>query len=116
MLKRVRLPKPAASATCVDVVSQLQEGEMEILCVFVPKRSGLLPGVPTCEEEGFGAVYGPSSRGFFMPKGADAALLAIDLQHHHFDFLRGRDDLARMDVLLGPRHFADVHQALDAGL
>ena len=66
----------AASATCVDVVSQLQEGEMEILCVFAPKRSGLLPDVPTCEEEGFGAVYGPSSRGFFMPKGADAALLA----------------------------------------
>lgn len=66
----------AASATCVDVVSQLQEGEMEILCVFAPKRVGLLPDVPTCEEEGFGAVYGPSSRGFFMPKGVDAAVLA----------------------------------------
>lgn len=61
----------AASATCADVVSQLQEGEMEILCVFAPKRVELLPDIPTCEESGFGAVYGPSSRGFFMPKGAD---------------------------------------------
>jgi len=66
----------AASATCADVVSQLQEGEMEILCVFAPKRVELLPEITTCEEAGFGAVYGPSSRGFFMPKGVDAAVLA----------------------------------------
>ena len=32
------------------------------------------------------------------------------------DFLRGRDDLARMDVLLGPAHLGDVDQALDARL
>ncbi len=32
-----------------------------------------------------------------------------------FDFLRGRDDLARMHVLLGPAHLRDVDQALDAG-
>src|SRR6266700_7729951 len=46
----------------------------------------------------------------------DAALDRIDLEHLHFDFLRGGDDLARMDVLLGPRHFRDVDQALDARL
>jgi hypothetical protein len=34
----------------------------------------------------------------------------------HFDFLRGRDDLAGMDVLLGPAHFGDVDQAFDARL
>lgn len=61
----------AASATCGDVVAQLKEGEMEVLCVFAPKRSALLPNVPTCEEAGFGAVYGPSSRGFMMPKGVN---------------------------------------------
>src|SRR5690606_18515908 len=33
---------------------------------------------------------------------ADAALVGIDLQHHDFDFLAGRDDLAGMNVLLGP--------------
>jgi hypothetical protein len=39
---------------------------------------------------------------------ADAALVAVDLEHHHVDFLRGRDDLARVDVLLGPAHLGDV--------
>jgi hypothetical protein len=34
----------------------------------------------------------------------------------HVDFLRGRDDLAGMDVLLGPGHFGDVDQAFDARL
>ena len=42
--------------------------------------------------------------------------LDVDVQHHHFDFLRGRHDLARMDVLLGPAHLGDVHQAFDARL
>ena len=46
----------------------------------------------------------------------DAALGHVDVQHHHFDFLRGRDDLARMDVLLGPAHLGDVDQAFDARL
>src|SRR5205085_2583364 len=44
------------------------------------------------------------------------ALDRIHLQHLHFDFLRGGDDLAGMHVLLGPRHFRDVDQAFDARL
>src|SRR5580698_8563902 len=44
------------------------------------------------------------------------ALDRIDFEHLHFDFLRGRNDLARMHVLLGPRHFRDVDQAFDARL
>ncbi len=40
----------------------------------------------------------------------------IDLEHHHFHFLRGGDDLAGVDVLLGPAHFGDVDQAFDARL
>ncbi len=46
----------------------------------------------------------------------NAALDRIDFEHLHLDFLRGRDDLAGMDILLGPRHFRDVDQALDARL
>src|SRR6185295_13259055 len=34
----------------------------------------------------------------------------------HFDFLRGRNDLAGVHVLLGPRHFRDVDQAFDTRL
>ena len=43
-------------------------------------------------------------------------LRAVHVQHHHLDFLAGGDDLAGMDVLLGPGHFGDVHQALDPRL
>ena len=46
----------------------------------------------------------------------NAALGAVHVQHHDLDLLAGGDDLAGMDVLLGPRHFGDVHQALDARL
>src|SRR5665213_178838 len=44
------------------------------------------------------------------------ALDRIDFEHLHFDFLRGRNDLAGVHVLLGPRHFRDVDQAFDARL
>src|SRR5207244_13603018 len=46
----------------------------------------------------------------------DAALFGIDLEHHHFHFLRSGDDLAGMDVLFGPAHFGNVDQAFDARL
>src|SRR5579864_5242598 len=46
----------------------------------------------------------------------DAALDRIDFEHLDLDFLRGRYDFAGMHVLLGPRHFGNVDQALDAGL
>src|SRR3569833_2136379 len=46
----------------------------------------------------------------------DAALVGIDLEHHDFHLLRGGDDLARVDVLLGPAHFRNVDQAFDARL
>src|ERR1700733_10291448 len=44
------------------------------------------------------------------------ALDRIDFENLHFDFLRGRNDLAGMHVLLGPRRFRDVDQAFDARL
>src|SRR6202161_279635 len=40
----------------------------------------------------------------------------IDFENLHFDFLRSRNDLAGMHVLLGPGHFRDVDQAFDARL
>ena len=46
----------------------------------------------------------------------NAALDRIDLEDLHFDFLRGGDDLAGMDVLLSPRHFGDVDEAFNARL
>ena len=46
----------------------------------------------------------------------NAALDGVDFEDLHFDFLRGRDDLAGVNVLLGPRHFGNVDQAFDARL
>ena len=45
-----------------------------------------------------------------------AALGGVDFEHDDFNFLRSGDDLARMDVLLGPRHFRNVHQTFNARL
>ena len=47
---------------------------------------------------------------------ADAALVLVDLEHHDLDLVAQRDDLARRDVLVGPVHLGDVHQAFDARL
>ena len=46
----------------------------------------------------------------------DAALVRIDFEHDHFDFLGGRNDLAGVHVLLGPAHFGHVDQAFNAWL
>src|SRR3954447_1684772 len=44
------------------------------------------------------------------------ALDRIDFENLHFHLLRGRNDLAGMHVLLGPRHFRDMDQAFDTRL
>src|SRR5690606_20610545 len=46
----------------------------------------------------------------------DAALRRIDLEHDHVDFLRRRQDLAGVNVLLGPRHLRNVDEPFDARL
>ena len=40
---------------------------------------------------------------------ADAALVRIHVQHHHLDFLTGRDDFTGVHVLFGPTHLGDMH-------
>src|SRR5262249_7708665 len=44
----------------------------------------------------------------------NAPALFVDLEHHHFDFVTQLHDLLRIDVLIGPVHFGDVHEAFDA--
>src|SRR5581483_3353073 len=46
----------------------------------------------------------------------DAPLHRVYFEDHHLHFLAGGDDLAGVDVLLGPRHFGDVDETLDARL
>src|SRR5690606_26691768 len=45
----------------------------------------------------------------------DATTVFVDFQDHDFDFFAQGNHLARVDVLVGPVHFGDVHQAFDAG-
>jgi len=66
----------AASATFGDITSVLGEGNLRILCVFNSERVDAAPDVPTLEEAGYGPVYSPVARGYFMPKGVDAATKA----------------------------------------
>src|SRR6185437_8718226 len=46
----------------------------------------------------------------------DAAPFFIDIQHHDLDFLPGVHDLGGIDVLVGPVHLRNMHQAFDAVL
>src|SRR6185369_625988 len=58
----------------------------------------------------------PRVRHDLLEAEADPALLRIHVEHHDLDLLAGRDDLARVHVLLGPAHFGDMDQALDTRL
>ena len=46
----------------------------------------------------------------------DAAALFVDVQNHDLDFIADLHDLGRIDVLVGPVHFRNVDETLDAGL
>src|SRR5690606_11952208 len=43
----------------------------------------------------------------------DTATVFVDLENHDFDFFAQGDNLARIDVLVGPVHFGNVHQTFD---
>ena len=61
------------------------------------------------------AVLFPRVAAALLETKRDAALAEVDIEDHHLDLLRGRDDLARMNVLLRPAHFRDMDQTLDTG-
>src|SRR5690606_24511855 len=58
----------------------------------------------------------PRVRGALLDAQRDAAALAVDVQDHDLDLVADLHDLGRVDVLVGPVHLGDVHQALDARL
>src|ERR1700722_4893628 len=55
------------------------------------------------------------SEGLLQPE-RNTALLGFYFENDHVDFVAGLHHLRRMLGALGPAHFADVHQAFDAGL
>lgn len=46
---------------------------------------------------------------------ADAAAFFVDFENHDFDFIAELNNLARVDVLVGPVHFGNVDEAFDSG-
>ena len=42
------------------------------------------------------------------------APLLVDVENHHFDLVTELNNLGGMDILVGPVHLRNVHQALDA--
>ena len=82
-----------------------------------PNSVMLRIGPSTTEPFGMGGEEGvPGIVLGLLEAERDAALLGVDLEDLHLDLLAGGDDLAGMDVLLGPAHLGDVDQALDARL
>lgn len=47
---------------------------------------------------------------------ADAAAFFVDFENHDFDFIAELNNLAWIDVLVGPIHFGNVDEAFDSGL
>ena len=56
----------------------------------------------------------PRVRAALLDTQRDAAALLVDVEHHDLHLVAYRDDLGRVDVLVGPVHFGDVHQTFDA--
>ncbi len=59
-----------------DVTTLYNNNEITVLGVMSPKRSKLLPKVPTLKELGYDGVYSWSARGYAAPKGTPPAIIA----------------------------------------
>lgn len=62
-------------ATVDEARQGYEDGEIDILCVFAPERSPILPDVRTFNECGMGEILSPSARGYMMPAGVDPSII-----------------------------------------
>ena len=59
-------------------------------------------------------ISGPGVRRALFDAEADSSLFRINFKNFDFNFLRGRNDLAGVNVLAGPAHFGNVNQTFNA--
>lgn len=62
------------NANIADVLTAYKNGDYKVIAIFSPKRSDLLPDVPTASEMGFPDFYMFSARGYALPKGVDPSI------------------------------------------
>ena len=58
-------------------------------------------------------ISGPGVRRALFDAEADSSLFRINFKNFDFNFLRGRNDLAGVNVLAGPAHFGNVNQSFN---
>lgn len=81
------------------VVSQyLNEGKLVPLAVADPKRSTLVPNVPTLVEAGYKNIVNPSWMGLYAPKGTPANIVST-LNTHVNEILKMPDVIAKVTAV-----------------
>ena len=105
-----------AYVTLGPVAQYIQAGKLRALAVTDPKRSPLLPDVPSLAELGYRDIAAGAWNGFFAPKGTPAAVVQT-LNTHLNEILRMPEVAAKMAtfgaVPVGgsPQVLADVNAA-----
>nr|WP_285874560.1 tripartite tricarboxylate transporter substrate binding protein [Halalkalibacter oceani] len=98
-----------------ELVSDHENGEVEILAVLSEERSPYLPDVPTFEEEGYGKVYSWSARGIGAPAGLEPEVLEI-LESAFERAITNPEQIEQMDAMWlknDYRNSVDYREMLD---
>lgn len=88
---------PLAYITLGPVAQYINTGKLVALAVSDPKRSSLLPNVPTLSELGYKDAVVGAWHGFFAPKGTPPEVVAL-LNSHLNEIIRMPDVVEKMAV------------------
>ena len=107
-------------ANVSGVLTGKKNGDFRVLAVFCAgKRVALMDDIATCEEQGYGAIYGNSSRGYALPKGVDPAvreklLAALERSINSPEVVKALEDMgAETNFLKNEEYSAFIDDALD---
>ena len=106
-------------ANVSGVLTGKKNGDFRVLAVFAPERVALMDDIATCEEQGYGAIYGNSSRGYALPKGVDPAvreklLAALERSINSPEVVKALEDMgAETNFLKNEEYSAFIDDALD---
>jgi tripartite-type tricarboxylate transporter receptor subunit TctC len=90
---------PIATVSIGPVLAQLRAGKLRALAITSPKRSVLLPDVPTMAEAGMGNFEVVPWTGLYAPAGTPAAV--IDRLYNEVSAILKLDDVLRRYAALG---------------